>query len=402
VSAAAAGHEGFAPLIVKVSIYNSMGTINLSEIQGEHFCSAPWTNLHINNHEQLKPCCGGHGLRRPVDESWSYLSGSDVELNDIKHSLLNNQAHSYCDGCYERSWYTEATDRRQIKINDVTDFSLYSLDVRWSSTCQLSCTYCNEGQSSTWAQLKARQKTIPIVVNRIGNDNKQKLWDFLESQKGTIKRIAMLGGEPLLLKENLKILDMFDESVKIEIMSNLNLDLDSNEIYQRAVRRPNVRWHISMENIGTRFEFVRRGSDWNLQQHNIKKLHQEFVSEIPITIQSQYCAYSALHLPELYDWFDQFDRLNISLSEGLTNPECLNFFQFPVKYKQQSLDDLEVCAEKYHRIAYNIEVVIQKLKDNFDCQDPAIVNRLIDWHQSQESKYFDNRFDFLKLWPEYA
>ena len=336
-----------------------------------------------------------------MDDSWSYLQGTDDELNNIKHSLLINQQHSYCEGCYERSWYTEVTDKQDVIIDNVTDFSLYSLDVRWSSTCQLSCTYCNEGQSSTWSKLKARQHTIPIVVNRIGNNNKQKLWDFLESQKSTIKRIALLGGEPLLLKENLKILDMFDESVKIEIMSYLNLDLYSNEIYQRAVKRPNVRWHVSMENIGTRFEFVRRGSDWNLQQHNIKKLHSEFVSQIPITIQSQYCAYSALHLLELYDWFDQFDRLNISLSEGLVSPECLNFFKFPIKYKQQSLTDLQHCADKYRRIAYNIEVVIQKLKDNFNNQDPNIVSRLVDWHQSQESKYFNNRFDFLKLWPEY-
>ena len=214
----------------------------------------------------------------------------------------------------------------------------------------------------------------------------------------------MLGGEPLLLKENLAILDMFDESVKIEIMTNLNVDLENNEIYKKAIRRDNVRWHVSMENVEQRFEFVRRGSNWERQHRNIQKLYNETVSSIPITIQSQYCAYSALNLHELYSYFYQYqDNLIVSLVEGLTRPESLNFFNYPEKYKQQSLDQLESCINNYPEIfRYNLDVLVYKLKDTWNNQDSDIVSRTINWHKEQEAAFFNNRFNFLDLWPQYA
>lgn len=376
--------------------------INLSQIQGENFCPAPWTNLHINGHRQVKPCCGGHGFREFVDDEWAYLDNNQT-LNQLKEDLLDNKSVDFCKGCYEWTWYTESLKDEDIIINHPHDFNLRSLDVRWATTCQLSCTYCDPGQSSTWSQLDARTKQIPIQSTRLRDYSKDRLWEFLKQNKSTICRIAMLGGEPLLLKENLQLLDMFDESVKIEIMTNLNVELEDNQIYKKAIGRENVRWHVSMENVGQRFEFVRRGSDWERQQHNIQKLYNETASSIPITIQSQYCVYSALNLPELYKWFSSFaDKLSLSLSEGLTNPESLNFFNYPEKYKEQSLVDLEACAKNYSEFAYNTDVVINKLKDTWDNQDPDIVARTISWHKEQEAKFFNNRFNFLDLWPQYA
>jgi len=379
--------------------------INLSQIQGDNFCPAPWVNLHINSHRILKPCCGGKGFKDATDgNEWaSYLDNSNQELNQLKDDLLNNRPTDFCKGCYEWTWYTDFLKNNDIVINDPTEFSFRSLDVRWATTCQLSCTYCNSYQSSAWAQLESRSTHIPIKAARLRDPSKDSVWEFLNQYKSTIERITMIGGEPLLLKENLNILDMFDESVKIEIMTNLDADLDSNEIYQKAIGRQNVRWHVSMENIGQRFEFVRRGGNWDRQQHNIHKLYNEKASSIPITIQSQYCVYSALNLPELYKWFSPFrDHMSLALSEGLTDPESLNFFNYPEKYKEQSLIDLEACAAEYSNFAYNIDVVINKLKDTWDSQDPDIVSRTIEWHKTQESKFFNNRFNFLDLWPQYA
>lgn len=378
--------------------------INLSQIQGDNFCPAPWTNLHINGHRQVKPCCGGQGFRDFVEDEWAYLDTDNQTLNQLKDDLLNNKAVDFCKGCYEWSWYTELLKNQDVIIDHPHDFSLRSLDLRWATTCQLSCTYCDSGQSSTWSQLESRKDSIPIKATRLRDNSKDRLWKVLEQNKSSIQRIAMLGGEPLLLKDNLTILDMFDESVKIEIMTNLNVDLENNEIYKKAICRDNVRWHVSMENVGQRFEFVRRGSDWERQNHNIQKLYNETVSSIPITIQSQYCAYSALNLHELYSYFYKFqDKLMISLVEGLTRPESLNFFNYPEKYKQQSLVELESIVNKYpETFRYNLDVPINKLKDTWLNQDPDIVTRTINWHKEQEAVFFNNRFNFLDLWPQYA
>lgn len=367
-------------------------SINLTLNPNSAFCIAPWVNLHINQFNQVKPCCGGQGQFKSIE---SYVDSIDPGLNTLKQELINGITPDFCNGCVEKAWYSEFLNQ-DIIIQDINSFLIKSIDARWGVTCQLSCMYCDTGSSSTWSQLKS--KTIPIHSTRIYKNNIDKIFELIAHNQNQITRVSMLGGEPLLLKENLKLLDNINDNTSIEIFTNLNLDIEDNEIYQRLIVRDNVNWYVSMENINQRFEFVRRGSNWDQQIKNLQLLDSS--SKRPINLHSQYCVYSALHLLELYEFADKFKNVIINLTSGVTHPEELNFFLFPKKLKLQALEHIGQCIVKYPN-DFNLTNIQQMLKSALYTIRPGIVEDCITWHQEMENKYFNNRFDFLELWPEY-
>lgn len=375
-------------------------SINLSSIESENFCAAPWVNIHVALNGGVKPCCYGKtNFGKLQDNNWSYLDGSNVELKDLQIELLNGNKPDYCNGCNEKQWYNEFSNKN-LQINDPHDFVLKSTDVRWGNTCQLSCTYCDSFNSSTWAQLTSAEKLYP----RTFKNQIKPLFQFLERNKNSIERVSLVGGEPLLLNENIDLLELLPDSVGVEIITNLNVNLDHNKIYQQLIKRNNVHWYVSMETINERFEFVRRRASWDAQVQNLQKLSHEINNTNRIQLQSQYCVYSALNLQELYQWKQSFNNVEINLIAGLKRPEVLNVFLFPDSVKQQAKTELEAVLAYTNLTCFEkstIESVLQKLNNSFGQHKNDIVDNCIRWHSSQESKYFNNQYDFLTLWPQY-
>lgn len=382
--------------------------IKLDQSRGENFCIAPWVNLHIQTHGAIKPCCGGGkdngdgNFGYAQDGDWDYINGSSQRLSEFKHSLLNNEKVSYCDGCQEKSWYSEFL-HQGLSVKNVNDFLFKSVDLRWGTTCQLSCLYCGPYSSSTWKRLESKRKVIPIEKSRSYDGMFDQLFAFLDNNHEHIIRVGLLGGEPLLLKENHRLLDMLPDSAHIEIFTNLNMDLESNPLYQKLIRRDDVNWYISMENIQDRFEFVRRGANWEMQFNNIKKLQAE-TKDIPgqhISLQSQFCVYSALNLQELYDCFAPLGiYINWAVLEG---PEVLNFMKYPRLFKERCLADINsIIEEQPAEMVSSLKEVKEQLQACLDTEQHNIVRDCRGWHRVQKEKYFpDYPLEFDQLWPIY-
>jgi len=375
--------------------------MNLSDVTHKNFCVAPWVNLHVSTGEDTRPCCGGNSVVPDTlsSESWNYFEKSNHKLIKIKQELLAGKTPEYCTNCKEeRNWYSEFVEQPLV-ISEVDEFSLRSIDARWNNTCQLSCTYCGPSSSSKWAQLQS-QKTVNSDTKsyRISQKNIEKIYQLINNN--SIKRVSMLGGEPLLMKENIKLLDVLEKSTNIEIFTNLNVVLKGNQLFEQLVQRPNVQWYVSMETIGKKFEFVRRGADWNRQVSNLEQLMFEIQGTI--TLQSQYCAYSALNLCELYEFVEQYPKLTINWGGLVTNPRYLNFLNFPKILKQQSLDQMDQCIKRWPERTHGLVVLRQQLIDHMDNVVPDIVEKCINWHQQQETQFFNNQFNFVELWPEYC
>lgn len=375
--------------------------MNLSDVTHKNFCVAPWVNLHVSTEENTKPCCGGNGVVSNAlsSEDWNYFEKSNRKLIEIKQELLAGKTPEFCSNCkQERNWYSEFVEQPLI-ISEVDKFSLRSIDARWNNTCQLSCTYCRPAYSSKWAQLKS-QKTVNLDTRsyRVFQKNIEKIYQLIANNQ--IKRVSMLGGEPLLMKENIKLLDVLEKSTSIEIFTNLNVVLEDNQIFKQLVQRSNVQWYVSMETIGKKFEFVRRGADWNRQVSNLEQLMAKVQNRV--TLQSQFCVYSALHLYELYEFVEQYPKLDVNWGGSVTNPQYLNFLDFPKIFKQQSIDQMDQCIKRWPDQTHNLVALRQQLVDHMDNVVPDIVEKCINWHQQQETQFFNNQFNFVELWPEYC
>lgn len=370
--------------------------VSILDQNTDNFCIAPWVNLHVDTLENIKPCCKGAGISVPIGDLDSYLVDTHEPLKSLRAELIQNQQPKGCVGCVEKNWYSEFL-HTDFDLDGQLD--LMSLDLRWSNTCQLNCTYCNPENSSSWAA--KFQKIIPIKNDRI-HRGKKILFDLIDSNKEQISRVSLLGGEPLLIKENDVLLDLISGTTDIEIFSNLNCDLEKNSIFSKLVELPNVQWYISMENVGKKFEFVRRNASWERQANNIELLLKKSQSKRTISIHSQFCMYSATSVLELYQWVQDRD-LKINWN-WLTHPEPLDFEFFPDRLKTMSLQQIDEVKniKSNYDYEYNLDWIIDKITESLGKGKEDHLHKCHLWHQEQEHRFFNDEMHFAELWPEYS
>jgi organic radical activating enzyme len=362
-----------------------------------NFCMAPWTNIHIGTMENLQPCCAGAGINYDIAQLPIYTSENNQDLLAIKKHFSQNQEPPNCQGCQERNWYSQFYLQAPKGLND---FTLLSVDLRWSNTCQLNCMYCNAAQSSSWAALEQKHSTTIPIASRIRD--RDALIDFIAQHKSTIQRVSLLGGEPLLIKENIRLLELLGKDIEVNIFSGLNVDLETNAVYETLIKMPNVYWTVSMENVGEKFEFVRRGSSWSRQVKNIDNLLSNNQSRYTVNLQSQFCAYSATSMTELYEFVRARDiKINWN---WLDHPNALDFSDFPDHHKLMALEQLQKVKSVPNKFSYEPQVddIIKRINAGLGHGNQEQVARCRQWHRDIESRYFEDRLDFVALWPEFA
>lgn len=382
-------------------------TIQLSKTIGRNFCYAPWTNIHINPQGDYKTCCGGTiniaDLRRiPIQK----VIKSD-HLTEIKQAIFNNQEHPNCSNCLrqeqmssasERSWYDDISNCATIDINNLEDQHLQNLDIRWSNTCNLSCTYCGHDASSQWAA----HKKIPL--ERLDyTDTMQNILDLINQNRSSLKNLGLLGGEPLLQKENDLLLDVIDSDVHINLITNLSVPLENNRIFKKLLQKNRVVWDVSFDTVEEKFEYVRHGAEWNTQLANIRYL-QNAIKDRPghiIGVAGVYSIYNALDLSSVHEFFKQNNLPNIRWNE-LNHPSILSVVNLPERFRLQAADELEKSIS-YHnwprqrKFLSDMAVNLRNAKNSIDNCDS-----LYNWHLTQENQYWPNfKYKFADLWPEF-
>jgi MoaA/NifB/PqqE/SkfB family radical SAM enzyme len=238
------------------------------------YCAAPWRGLHINPQGNVKTCCAGN------PNMLGNLNASTIEeilntdlMAEIRASIAQGEPHDYCSNCVqaerfgadsERAWHNNVNPNFDYaRAGDKYHYPVI-FDVRWNTTCNLSCNYCGPNCSSKWAGIKNipfRSGTRPYY---------EQVCEFLEQHGEHIHEVALVGGEPLLLPENDRLLDVIPESTIITLITNMSVDLEKNKIFKKLSQRRNVGWSMSFDNVGDRFEYVRHGADWRLLQDNLQ------------------------------------------------------------------------------------------------------------------------------------
>lgn len=382
--------------------------INLDKSIGDNFCYAPWTNIHINTQGTFKTCCAGESyiadLRvTPIRD----ILNSD-SLLDIKNKIVNNQYHSNCAQCVrqekmtsnsERRWYDDISQTKTIPINSIEENHLQNLDIRWSNTCNLSCVYCGAEASSQWAA----HKKVP--VERLDYSNTLAgILEYIDSNRSTLKNLGLLGGEPLLQKENEQLLDVIDPDVNINLITNLTVPLENNKIFKKLLEKNRVVWDISFDTVEEKFEYVRHGGSWNQILKNIRYL-QEAIKDRPrhiIGTAAVYSVYNALNLSSLHQYFLENNLPNIRWNE-LHYPSQLSVTSLPEKFRLIAADECEKSIEfhNWHRQKTWLQEMANSLRrvtnEQSDC------TYLYNWHTRQENEFWpDFKYKFAELWPEYT
>jgi sulfatase maturation enzyme AslB (radical SAM superfamily) len=369
------------------------------------YCASPWRGLHINIRGDVKTCCAGNpNMLGNLNTKTITEILNGPELTEIRSVLRQGQPHAYCQGCVTRESKGAPSEREwHNKINksfDTTQAGLeYEypalLDIRWNSTCNLSCNYCGPPDSSKWAALKK------IPVNNNTKKYYQDVCDFIEQHNQHVQEVALVGGEPLLLPENERLLDVIPADAVITIITNLNNPLENNRIFQKLTQRQRVGWSISFDNIGNQFEYVRYGAKWDLQLHNLD-LVQDLMKNNGHWggIHAVYNLYNATRLVE----FKQF-AISRGLSikwQNLGVPEALDPRCYGQEIAQLAAAEIErmfaTCdVNQEERLLFGTALNLYKSKTQ---PNPNMLNQLQKFVTEIEQYHPDQLGQFARLWPE--
>lgn len=311
------------------------------------YCTAPWRGLHIDPTGDVKVCCAG---RR---DALGNLNQSTIEhilsgpaLAQLRQDMLLNQPSHYCEICREgekyggrseRHWHLEIDHDFDSETEDLTVHRPSILDARWNNTCNLKCVYCSPMASSRWAAAWGHR------VDTSTRHYYEQIINLVHTHRHSLREVALIGGEPLLLKENLGLIDIVPEHAHIVVITNLSLDLEHNDVFQKLQHRRNVSWSISFENVGERFEFVRDGAKWSKFKHNLDLVRSRGQqNQHTYGIHAVFNVLSATRLGEIMEFALQHD-LRI-MWQTLTYPPCLD----PMKLGTQTA---ELVRDEINRVA---------------------------------------------------
>jgi MoaA/NifB/PqqE/SkfB family radical SAM enzyme len=270
------------------------------------FCAAPWRGLHINPRGDVKTCCAGdpNMLGNLNTHTITQILNSDL-MAQVRGEISQGRAHQYCSNCVkaerfgadsERKWHNDTNPNFDYATAGDQYHYPVIVDVRWNTTCNLSCNYCSEWASSKWSALKG----IPFKSG--SRPYYEQVCDFLEQHKSHIQDVALVGGEPLLLPENERLLDVIPEDCAVTVITNMNVDLSKNKIFRNLAQRQKVGWSMSFDNIGSQFEYVRYGGNWNMLTENLATVKDLFTKGQWGGIHAVYNIYNATRITEFREW----------------------------------------------------------------------------------------------------
>ena len=293
------------------------------------YCAAPWRGLHINPRGDVKTCCAGNPnmLGNLNTQRIEEILNSKL-MQEIRQDLSQGRAHSYCSNCVqaerfgadsERQWHNNVNPGFDYKTAGHNYHYPVIVDVRWNTTCNLSCNYCGDACSSKWASIK----NIPFKSG--ARPYYDSVCDFIEQHYEHIHEVALVGGEPLLLPENERLLDVVPKDAIITLITNMTVDLEKNKVFKKLTHRNKVGWSMSFDNIEDRFEYVRYGSNWNILKKNLT-----IVKDLMATqghwggIHAVYNIYSATRICELRQFAEE--NKTTVLWQNLFQPDYLDPF----------------------------------------------------------------------------
>ena len=302
--------------------------------KNKSFCPIPWTGLMMNHDGKIKNCIRsehtlplGNLHQNSIEE---ILLGEENQRR--QQMILNHELIPSCQACYDienskasldivsdRIFYIRELKHNNLDLYQQGNFDLQTIDVRWSNLCNFACVYCSPDFSSKWTE------ELKIKHISIKDKKKQDFKDYIFNNAKKLKHVYMAGGEPLLMKENLELLELLDPNVNLRV--NTNLSNTDTKIFDKICKFKNVQWTISIETIEDEFEYIRYGSKWDdfLENLNIVQSLDHKVSFNML--------YFVLNYKSIFECIDYLKNLgfhnNSFIAGALLTPDNLNIRHLP-------------------------------------------------------------------------
>ena len=302
------------------------------------YCTAPWNGITVRENGLVLTCCVGRSNLTDLNVDGIDSIESSPVLKEIQQSMLDGRPDlKNCAGCINQEKNNGYASLRNhyntfYPTIDPTGLRLKYLDLRWNNTCNLACMYCGPHFSNTWNDKLKINNLKPV------KSYQNELLDWISVRASHVKEIALVGGEPLLMKQNYKLLKLLPLDSQISIITNLSYDLKNLPCLPDLLKRPanKILWTVSAENTHKQFEYVRQGATWSRFEENLKFLNQHWKNNININM--VYSMFNAFNFLETIKAFKSFDVHKFNLLPIEANNQInVSFMPLPIRLEAKKI-----------------------------------------------------------------
>jgi len=256
------------------------------------------------------------------------------------------------------------------------------IEVVFDNYCNLTCSYCDSGQSSSWAakihsnpllletdqrQLYSKIHIEPGTTKPAYLDAWLKWWPEIQDQ---VEIIRVSGGEPLISKNFWKFVDSMGTANQLNMAINSNFSVDSKHVKRLADRADNfasIDIGASIDATGDIAEYARQGLDYNRFIANVEYWCSETPANCGIYLQSTVNILNVWGLTDKFDLGIQLrqrypDRVKDLYCTVVRSPEFQSIGILPTDLKLQLHTHMQSWAQKNRRyLSSEEQIYIHKI-----------------------------------------
>lgn len=365
------------------------------------FCPAPWTGFMMEPDGSIKNCCCaydpiGNVNQQPLEQILRY----SPTTQKIKQDMIEGEKNPSCRICYTNELGVNSLNKISNRIfhlkklkdlswdtyDEIDNFDLRVVDLRWRNTCNFGCVYCTPVYSS---KIASERKISVTVDEKYIEQVKNTVFDKV----GDLKHVYLAGGEPLLLKENEEFLELLlKHNPNIDLRINTNLSRIDTRVFDLAIKFQNVQWIVSVDSMDQHFEYIRYGSKWTDFVDNLRVLRS-----LPhkISFNMLYLSLNHRALFDCIDWIKaQSFHDNAMVVTPLRDPQWLDVRNLP----KSRLDEIKIELEKRYQnsqdlLQHGYRLLINHLDQPHQSNLQSTVKRLQDLDKIRKT-------NSISLFPE--
>ena len=298
------------------------------------WCPFPFRSVMVKTDGHLTTCCYGKnipGIHR--DTHTIEQAFNSPEFQQIRNNLSNGIQDSNCEKCWQLEKLGSESLRQQeirteeypadIAENPRIEYLFLSL----SNQCNLKCRTCSPTDSSFWIKEYEQTHGVKQLIYLEPDDSK-----FFSSFKNDtlphLKEIAFTGGEPLMMKSVHRILETLDPRVSLTFYTNGTFY--NSEILKRF---SDVNLAVSIDGIGSKFEYMRHPAKWNDVFKNLYRMNGH-LKAITCTVS----AYNVFYINEVAEFAKSLDV--DFMTHFLFEPQHLSVLNIPKEVRPVIIDKL--------------------------------------------------------------
>lgn len=335
----------------------------------------------------IKPCCHITHEMIPLEISKPVKINSAKDIMNLMpmqyyrdYFANNDNLHPACIGCTNYEQKGINSPRNKINNNNFDGYDINKLDVVLGNSCNLACPFCTSYASSLIDKLSNKldkenrpESWIPLknIYSSGSNKTAAVIAEILQTHR--VHTLKLIGGEPFLKENWDKIAEVIDQ----EYCSELHLEITTNgtiindEIMDRLNKTKSAHLRISVDSIGSNYEFIRWPHTWKKMDKNLTYLKNNKQNNVHISVSNLVNIFNFEFLPEIEAYFkDVKDLVGYSVEiKPITH--LMNYQNLPdniinsVKDKIQSSNlkkSLTISTNKrdYNEIKREFEILLNQ------------------------------------------